>query len=266
MNTLNYDEIMNTLHKTTSAVEFTLTKPENFAADESCSSKINTTKINQKISLSSNQLEKSKTAKINEKDSGTRSKQCTVNHLLDDDLSTKKIFPGEETLIEIEKSKLGLGLSIVGGIDTQLPGIIIHDIHPNGAAFLDKRLAIGDQILKVNDFDLTNVTHEEALNALRQTADNVKLLVHRGFLCNTSSITISKDKDNYNNNYSGIWKYLEANSNTEDEKIFNILSIDLNKKFGKGLGFSIIGRSNLSTETSGVFISHIVINKNFIIL
>ena len=48
-------------------------------------------------------------------------------------------------------------------------------------------------------------------------------------------------------------------SNYEDEKLLNILSIDLNKKFAKGLGFSIIGRrTGGSTDGSGVFISHIV--------
>lgn len=53
-----------------------------------------------------------------------------------------------------------MGLSIVGGSDTQLPGIIIHDIYQNGAAYNDNRLSIGDQILKVNEIDLTNATHD----------------------------------------------------------------------------------------------------------
>lgn len=38
------------------------------------------------------------------------------------DLKTCEITPGQETLIEIRKEKMGLGLSIVGGSDTPLVG------------------------------------------------------------------------------------------------------------------------------------------------
>lgn len=41
---------------------------------------------------------------------------------------------GKETLIEIDKDGKGLGLSIVGGSDTVLGSIVIHEVYPDGAA------------------------------------------------------------------------------------------------------------------------------------
>ena len=173
---------------------------------------------------------------------------------------TALIRVGEETLIEIERGKLGLGLSIVGGSDTQLPGIIIHDIYQNGAAFRDKRLAIGDQILKVNSVDLMNATHDQALSALRQTSEFVKLLIHRGFYpnsahtqANTIVTSLSSELSPGESASSG-YGILNSNQNKHDESFLNIFIIDLNKKFAKGLGFSIIGRR----DGSGVFVSHII--------
>ena len=38
----------------------------------------------------------------------------------EDDPRTRSIVVGQETLIEIDRGQLGLGLSVVGGSDTQL--------------------------------------------------------------------------------------------------------------------------------------------------
>ena len=59
------------------------------------------------------------------------------------------ISPGKETVIEIQKGRSGLGLSIVGGADTMLGAIIIHEVYEDGAAAKDARLWAGDQILEV---------------------------------------------------------------------------------------------------------------------
>jgi C-terminal processing protease CtpA/Prc len=169
---------------------------------------------------------------------------------------TAKIRVGEETLIEIERGKLGLGLSIVGGSDTQLPGIIVHDIYQNGAAYRDARLSIGDQILKVNSVDLINATHDQALNALRQTSDYVKLLIHRGYQ-NLKTPNSTKSPEfgmPIELSATSGYNILNVNKQYQDENFLNILNIDLNKKFAKGLGFSIIGRR----DGSGVFVSHLI--------
>uniref|UniRef100_A0A914RK35 PDZ domain-containing protein n=1 Tax=Parascaris equorum TaxID=6256 RepID=A0A914RK35_PAREQ len=43
----------------------------------------------------------------------------------------------------------GLGLSIVGGSDTVLGTVVIHEVYPDGAAAVDGRLKPGDQVLEV---------------------------------------------------------------------------------------------------------------------
>ncbi|CAF1185501.1 unnamed protein product, partial [Adineta ricciae] len=143
------------------------------------------------------------------------------------DLRTRPIVIGQETLIEIDRGQLGLGLSVVGGADTQLSGIIIHDIYEGCAAQRDGRLVVGDQILEVNSIDLRIATHEEAIQALRQSKNIVRMLILRGEVVN------------------------------EEDK-FDILTVDFMKKAGKGLGFSIIGRRH----GHGVFISHIIENSS----
>ena len=65
-------------------------------------------------------------------------------------------MPGADTTIEITKDKddegkpMGLGLSIVGGSDTLLGAIFIHEVYEKGAAHKDGRLRPGDQVLYCN--------------------------------------------------------------------------------------------------------------------
>uniref|UniRef100_F7DM45 PATJ crumbs cell polarity complex component n=1 Tax=Macaca mulatta TaxID=9544 RepID=F7DM45_MACMU len=64
------------------------------------------------------------------------------------DPATCPIVPGQEMIIEISKGRSGLGLSIVGGKDTPLNAIVIHEVYEEGAAARDGRLWAGDQILE----------------------------------------------------------------------------------------------------------------------
>nr|XP_021531600.1 multiple PDZ domain protein isoform X2 [Aotus nancymaae] len=140
------------------------------------------------------------------------------------DPATCPIIPGCETTIEISKGRTGLGLSIVGGSDTLLGAIIIHEVYEEGAACKDGRLWAGDQILEVNGIDLRKATHDEAINVLRQTPQRVRLTLYR-------------DETSY-----------------KEEEVCDTLTIELQKKPGKGLGLSIVGKRN----DTGVFVSDIV--------
>nr|XP_060629610.1 inaD-like protein isoform X1 [Anolis sagrei ordinatus] len=140
------------------------------------------------------------------------------------DPATCSIIPGQEMVIEISKERSGLGLSIVGGKDTPLDAIVIHEVYEEGAAARDGRLWAGDQILEVNGIDLRNASHEEAITALRQTPQKVQLIVYR-------------DEAHY-----------------KDEENLEIFFVELQRKMGRGLGLSIVGKRN----GNGVFISDIV--------
>ncbi|XP_073456887.1 disks large homolog 3-like isoform X2 [Aquarana catesbeiana] len=88
-----------------------------------------------------------------------------------------------ETIVEVNllKGPKGLGFSIAGGIGNQhIPGdnsIYITKIIEGGAAQKDGRLQIGDRLLAVNNSNLQDVRHEEAVSALKNTSDMVYLKV-----------------------------------------------------------------------------------------
>ena len=118
------------------------------------------------------------------------------------------VEPGRVTLIEIDKGGHGLGLSIVGGSDTVLGTVVIHEVYADGAAAIDGRLKPGDQILEVNAQSLRNVTHETAINMLRHTPTHVRLLVQRD-----AAMQISL---------------------SDPTQIYNVIEVELTKKPGKG--------------------------------
>ncbi|KAM3876362.1 disks large homolog 4-like [Diretmus argenteus] len=83
--------------------------------------------------------------------------------------------------IKLVKGPKGLGFSIAGGVGNQhVPGdnsIYVTKIIEGGAAHKDGRLQIGDKLLAVNSSCLEEVTHEEAVAALKSTPDVVYLRV-----------------------------------------------------------------------------------------
>ncbi|XP_041094239.1 disks large homolog 4 isoform X1 [Polyodon spathula] len=85
------------------------------------------------------------------------------------------------TEIKLIKGPKGLGFSIAGGLGNQhIPGdnsIYVTKIIEGGAAHKDCRLQIGDKILAVNNVSLEDVMHEDAVAALKNTAEVVYLKV-----------------------------------------------------------------------------------------
>ncbi|XP_055368173.1 multiple PDZ domain protein isoform X3 [Betta splendens] len=134
------------------------------------------------------------------------------------------IAVGGETTIEIRKENIGLGLSIVGGCDTLLGAVIIHEVNDGGAAQRDGRLQAGDQILEVNGINLRQATHDEAIGVLRLTTQRVRLCVFR-------------HQDAY-----------------REEDLWDVFTLELRPRPGEGLGFATVGKSN----DTGIFVSDIV--------
>ncbi|XP_078142745.1 disks large homolog 2 isoform X4 [Centroberyx gerrardi] len=98
-------------------------------------------------------------------------------------LYVRRRRPMLETIIEIKliKGPKGLGFSIAGGVGNQhIPGdnsIYVTKIIDGGAAQKDARLQVGDRLLMVNNYTLEEVSHEEAVAILKNTADVVYLKV-----------------------------------------------------------------------------------------
>ncbi|VEN44759.1 unnamed protein product, partial [Callosobruchus maculatus] len=94
--------------------------------------------------------------------------------------------------IALERGGAGLGFSIAGGTDNPAhaagvgdagavadPAVYVTKIIPGGAAAADGRLKVHDCIAAVNGTPLNEVTHAEAVEALKRAGNTVRLLVRR---------------------------------------------------------------------------------------
>ncbi|XP_049292476.1 disks large 1 tumor suppressor protein isoform X11 [Anopheles funestus] len=91
--------------------------------------------------------------------------------------------PWEYDEITLVRGSTGLGFSIAGGTDNPHinldASIYITKVIPGGAAHVDGRLQVNDCIVAVNEVRVVNVTHGEAVDALKQAGDRVTLHIRR---------------------------------------------------------------------------------------
>ncbi|OON22247.1 PDZ/DHR/GLGF domain protein [Opisthorchis viverrini] len=92
--------------------------------------------------------------------------------------------PPGPVVVEIVLSrgtKSGLGFSIAGGVGNETvdgdTGIFVTKLTSGGVAETDGRIGIGDRIVQVNNTSLVEVTHEHAVNALKQAGEQVRLIL-----------------------------------------------------------------------------------------
>lgn len=81
----------------------------------------------------------------------------------------------EPRKVTINKGPTGLGFNIVGGEDDE--GIFISFILAGGPADISGELRRGDQILSVNNVNLSHATHEQAAAALKGAGQTVTVVV-----------------------------------------------------------------------------------------
>ncbi|XP_036015663.1 disks large homolog 1 isoform X24 [Mus musculus] len=176
-------------------------------------------------------------------------------------LYVKRRKPASEKIMEIKliKGPKGLGFSIAGGVGNQhIPGdnsIYVTKIIEGGAAHKDGKLQIGDKLLAVNSVCLEEVTHEEAVTALKNTSDFVYLKVAK-------PTTSSQSVDNHVSpssclgqtptspaRYSPISKAVLGDDEITREPRKVVLH-----RGSTGLGFNIVG----GEDGEGIFISFIL--------
>ncbi|XP_061492173.1 PDZ domain-containing protein 7 [Rhineura floridana] len=79
----------------------------------------------------------------------------------------------ELVTVSLSKSKQSLGISISGGIESKLqPMVKIEKIFPGGAASLSRKLEAGFELVAVEGESLQNVTHQRAVDIIRQAYRN----------------------------------------------------------------------------------------------
>ncbi|CAH1247149.1 PTPN13 [Branchiostoma lanceolatum] len=108
--------------------------------------------------------------------------QATVEKRPSMRLTQNDLKPGDVFEVALRKTSSSLGLSVTGGVNTSVKygGIYVKTLFPNGAADVDGRVRIGDRVLKVNGVSLTNVTHKQAVEAMRNSPQVTTLLIERG--------------------------------------------------------------------------------------
>ncbi|XP_031716160.1 tyrosine-protein phosphatase non-receptor type 13 isoform X2 [Anarrhichthys ocellatus] len=97
------------------------------------------------------------------------------------------LCPGELFDVELSKNDSSLGISVTvlfgkGGVNTSVRhgGIYVKAVIPKGAAELDGRIQKGDRVVAVNGNSLEGATHQQAVEALRDTGQMVHLLLEKG--------------------------------------------------------------------------------------
>ncbi|XP_068161767.1 FERM and PDZ domain-containing protein 2 [Antennarius striatus] len=100
----------------------------------------------------------------------------------------------EEVSVELRKISGSLGISISGGVNTNLPhgGIYIRNLVTGGAAERDGRLHAGDRLLEVDGVSFQGFTYHQAVGCLSKTGEVVTLLVEREPM-NLPRVSISAD-------------------------------------------------------------------------
>ncbi|XP_044147480.1 disks large homolog 1 isoform X3 [Bufo gargarizans] len=192
-------------------------------------------------------------------------------------LYVRRRKPITEKIMEIKlvKGAKGLGFSIAGGVGNQhIPGdnsIYVTKIIEGGAAHKDGKLQIGDKLLAVNTVCLEEVSHEEAVTALKNTSDFVYLKVAKPttMFMNDSyappdiTNSYSQQKDNHISSpgflghpsppspsrYSPLPKGMLGDDDLTREPRKIILF-----RGSTGLGFNIVG----GEDGEGIFISFIL--------
>nr|KAF6331936.1 multiple PDZ domain crumbs cell polarity complex component [Pipistrellus kuhlii] len=82
-------------------------------------------------------------------------------------------------MIELEKGRSGLGLSLAGNKDRSRMSVFIVGIDPNGAAGKDGRLQIGDELLEINGQILYGRSHQNASSIIKCAPSKVKIIFIR---------------------------------------------------------------------------------------
>ncbi|EPB77088.1 PDZ/DHR/GLGF domain protein [Ancylostoma ceylanicum] len=90
----------------------------------------------------------------------------------------KSYHDGPIISVELERGVRGFGFSIRGGQEFGAMPLFVLRIAEDGPAAIDGRLRVGDQLISINGRDTKGLTHEEAIQLIKQHP-TVRLTVRR---------------------------------------------------------------------------------------
>ncbi|XP_054468275.1 tyrosine-protein phosphatase non-receptor type 13 isoform X2 [Anoplopoma fimbria] len=175
------------------------------------------------------------------------------------------LCPGELFDVELSKKDSSLGISVTvlfgkGGVNTTVRhgGIYVKAIIPKGAAELDGRIQKGDRVMAVNGNSLEGATHQQAVEALRETGQTVHLLLEKGHPPADSVLapltpqlahsTAASNQDQTKNKEQPLEvKEKPEYSFVTPDKVFDVRLL----KNTSGLGFSFSREENIPDEPPG---------------
>ncbi|XP_023816332.1 tyrosine-protein phosphatase non-receptor type 13 isoform X2 [Oryzias latipes] len=187
-------------------------------------------------------------------------KECFMENVNGNASGVSSLHPGELYDIELSKIDSSLGISVTGGVDTSVKhgGVYIKALTPKGAADLDGRIQKGDRVVAVNGKSLEGASHQQAVNALRDTGQTVHLSLEKSHLpldrvsapvtprCTVRGINSEPDHA----------KDREKSSESKDKKDYffvtkdNVFEVRLLKNTS-GLGFSFSRQEQVPGEAHG---------------
>eukprot|EP00056_Hartaetosiga_gracilis_P003320 m.62679 g.62679 ORF g.62679 m.62679 type:complete len:829 (-) comp11411_c0_seq6:1931-4417(-) len=183
--------------------------------------------------------------------------------------------------VRVKKVNNNLGMTIAGGRGTpHVTGdesFFITKIIPNGGAFLNGSLAVGDKITHVDGVSTFSKTHEDIVHELSKPSDTVQLRIEKNAY-NKAIVGLSQSlgfHDSPANQFTKTGSLMSMDTQPRQNDKMNELVVD-GKNAGpirtvviepssKGLGLTIIGPSQNKqvspNEPFGIFISGITEGK-----
>ncbi|CAL8302779.1 unnamed protein product [Lota lota] len=112
----------------------------------------------------------------------------------DGSLSSLNSVRPEELTLELRKKGGALGISISGGINSNLRngGLYIKSLVPGGAAERDGRIHTDDRLLEVDGVRMDDFTYQQAVECLTKTGEVVSLVLERERM-NLPRVSLSPD-------------------------------------------------------------------------
>ncbi|KAF2368123.1 PDZ domain [Trinorchestia longiramus] len=168
-------------------------------------------------------------------------------HHKDSGREKSAIVEGEVSHVEISRSQITLGITIVGGADTPLRCVVVQEVFPDGLIAQDGRLQSGDQIIEVDGVDMTAATHAHVCQELRKfTQPTLKLGVYRERIQAYPSVSSSAAAPAAINTSS--------NTSLNSTSAETCQVVTLWRESGRQLGIKLGGRHN----QPGIFILEIL--------